>query len=292
MYPKKIMKQELIDEASTGSLGIAQESGWMTTAVFYKWLVNFQAHVKASLDDIVLLVVISYSIISVIKVQYSTKLMAKQQRSKLHVNGIQKTGLWPVDPNVFPDYLFEPAETTNIPMQQDRIEHKEDSTAAKNLAGPSQVAESISTSLIIANTSAADNPRPLSAAQSRDRVTAIPMTPTSYKMILQDMNSNVPIIMPSPVPKGIYVAGQGKRKPRKKLTVLLSTSTPNIEEAKAKSAPPPVPKKNTRKVTKALDFNSDSENDLSFLLETEDDDKDCPFIYCNDVYSRFKPKEV
>ncbi|KAK9873490.1 hypothetical protein WA026_022902 [Henosepilachna vigintioctopunctata] len=62
--------------------------------------------------------------------------------------------------------------------------------------------------------------------------------------------------------EGIYVTGQGKRKPRKKPTVLLITSTPNIEEAKAKPAPPPVPKKNTRKVTKASGFTSDSENDL------------------------------
>ncbi|CAG5007898.1 unnamed protein product [Parnassius apollo] len=38
------------------------------------------------------------------------------------VNGFQKTGLWPVDPYIFPDYLFEPAETTNIPMQQDRVD--------------------------------------------------------------------------------------------------------------------------------------------------------------------------
>jgi len=46
--------------------------------------------------------------------------------------------------------------------------------------------------------------------------------------------------MLSPVPKGIYVAGQGVRKTRKKSTVLLLTSTPNIEEAKAKCAPPPL----------------------------------------------------
>ncbi|KAK9889335.1 hypothetical protein WA026_004610 [Henosepilachna vigintioctopunctata] len=110
------------------------------------------------------------------------------------VNGFQKTGLWPNDPNVFPNYLFEPAETTNITMQQDRIELEEDSTTPKNLANPSQVAESSSTSLIIASTSAADNPRPLSAAQSRDIVTAIPTTATSSKIILQDMNiRNFPI---------------------------------------------------------------------------------------------------
>ncbi|KAK9873122.1 hypothetical protein WA026_021358 [Henosepilachna vigintioctopunctata] len=82
------------------------------------------------------------------------------------VNGFQKTGLWPVDPNVFPGYLFEPAETTNIATRW--IESEEDSTAVENLADLSQVAESSLTSLTIASTSAADNPRPISAAQSRD----------------------------------------------------------------------------------------------------------------------------
>ncbi|CAK1598648.1 unnamed protein product [Parnassius mnemosyne] len=57
IYPRKNMKQELIDEAPSGTMGIAQESGWMTTAVFFKWLVHFQLHVKASLDDKVLLIV-------------------------------------------------------------------------------------------------------------------------------------------------------------------------------------------------------------------------------------------
>ncbi|KAK9873135.1 hypothetical protein WA026_021370 [Henosepilachna vigintioctopunctata] len=88
------------------------------------------------------------------------KTYGKAATVQTSVNVFQNTGLWPVDRNVFPDYLFEPAETTNIPMQQDRIEPEEVSTAAKNLADPSQVAESSSTSLIIASTSAADNPRP------------------------------------------------------------------------------------------------------------------------------------
>lgn len=298
------MKQELIDEAPTGTMGIAQESGWMTTAVFYKWLVHFQLHVKASLDDKVLLIVdghishkgiesltfakehgiimvcwpphcthrmqpLDVSFYGPLKTYFNqevstwlkihpgrvvthfqigailNKAYGKAATVQTAVNGFQKTGLWPVDPYIFPDYLFEPAETTNIPMQQDRVEPEEDSTAAENLCIP--------------------------------------------------MNINVPVSVLSPVPKGIYVAGQGKRKPRKKPTVLVLTSTPNIEEAKAKSAPPPVPNKNTRKVTKALDFSSDSENDFSSLqahTEAGDDDKDCPCIYCNDLFSRSKPKEV
>ncbi|KAH9642823.1 hypothetical protein HF086_012317 [Spodoptera exigua] len=227
IYPRKIMKQELIDEAPTGAI--------------------------------------------------LNKAYGKAATIQTAVNGFQKTGLWPVDPNIFPDYLFEPAETTNIPMQQDRVEPKEDSTVTENLcipsSGPSQVEAGSSKSLIIASTSAADNPLPLSVALSRDTATAIPTTPTSSKLILQDMNINIiniPVSVLSPVPIGTYVAGQGKRK-RKKPTILVLTSTPNIEEAKAKSN----------------DFSS-----LQAFTEVGDDDEDCPCIYCNDLYSRSKPKEV
>ncbi|KAK9887422.1 hypothetical protein WA026_022357 [Henosepilachna vigintioctopunctata] len=47
------------------------------------------------------------------------------------VNGFKKTSPWPFDPNVFPDYVFEPAEATNIHMQQDRIEPEEHSSQQK-----------------------------------------------------------------------------------------------------------------------------------------------------------------
>ncbi|VVC99251.1 unnamed protein product [Leptidea sinapis] len=155
-------------------------------------------------------------------------------------------------------------------------------------AGPSQVVAGSFTSLVIASTSAADKPSPVSVAESTGSVTAGPMIPTSSR-ILQDMNINVPVSVLSPVPKG------RKQEPRKKPSVLLLTSTPNIEETKAKSALLPPPKKKTRKVTKVLNFSSDSENDFSSLnayTVTIDDDEDCPCIYCNDLFSRSKPKEV
>ncbi|CAG5003822.1 unnamed protein product [Parnassius apollo] len=165
------MKQELIDEAPTGTMGIAQESGWMTTVVFYKWFVHFQLHVKASLDDKVLLIVdghishkgiesltfakkheiimvclpphcthrmqpLDVSFYGPLKTYFnqevSTWLKSHPGRVVTHfeigailnkayvkaatvqtaVNGLKKTGLWPVDPYIFPDYLVEPAETT------------------------------------------------------------------------------------------------------------------------------------------------------------------------------------
>ncbi|KAF5269108.1 hypothetical protein FQA39_LY08778 [Lamprigera yunnana] len=97
--------------------------------------------------------------------EVSTCLKSHPERVVTH---FQKTGLWPFDPDIFPDYLLEPAETTNIPMQQGQVEPEKDSTATENLSiislSPSQVEVGNSTSLTIASKSAADNPRPLSAA--------------------------------------------------------------------------------------------------------------------------------
>lgn len=57
IFPRKNMKNELVDEAPIGTVGVAQESGWMTTEIFVKWLHHFQSFVKASRDAKVLLIV-------------------------------------------------------------------------------------------------------------------------------------------------------------------------------------------------------------------------------------------
>lgn len=54
------MKNELVDEAPTDTLELAQESGWMNKEMFVKWLKHFQAHTKSK-DDSVLLVCDSHS---------------------------------------------------------------------------------------------------------------------------------------------------------------------------------------------------------------------------------------
>ena len=32
-------------------------------------------------------------------------------------HGFKSTGIWPLNPEIFPDYMYEPAETTNIPLK-------------------------------------------------------------------------------------------------------------------------------------------------------------------------------
>lgn len=36
-------------------------------------------------------------------------------------NVFKETDIWPVNPDIFPDYMFEPTETTNIPLNQEEM---------------------------------------------------------------------------------------------------------------------------------------------------------------------------
>lgn len=56
MFPRKNKKKEVVGEAPTDTVGIAQESGWMTTEIFITWLQHFQSFVKVSHNDKVLIV--------------------------------------------------------------------------------------------------------------------------------------------------------------------------------------------------------------------------------------------
>lgn len=56
IFPRKNMRNEIIDEAPPCTLCVAQQSGWMTTEIFFKWIKHFQSFVKASIDDKVILI--------------------------------------------------------------------------------------------------------------------------------------------------------------------------------------------------------------------------------------------
>ncbi|KAJ8982176.1 hypothetical protein NQ317_013961, partial [Molorchus minor] len=61
IFPRKYMKQELIDKAPTGTVGYAQENGWMTTEIFLKWLNHFKEYTKPSQDKKILLLLDGHS---------------------------------------------------------------------------------------------------------------------------------------------------------------------------------------------------------------------------------------
>lgn len=128
------------------------------------------------------------------------------------------------------------------------------------------------------------------------------------------MDLQFPIEVFSPVPQGQYIQGQGKRKQKARKSDWHLTSTPNLEEVKAKHSPNNASEKRKRQVTKTL-FDADvilpstskepekkrkrvvkkpvrdDSSDEDFPTDAIDDEVDCACIYCNDLYSRSKPGE-
>ena len=55
IYPRKNWKKKLTDGAPLGTIGVAQETGWMTGEIFVQWLKHFYSFVKPSLQNKVIL---------------------------------------------------------------------------------------------------------------------------------------------------------------------------------------------------------------------------------------------
>ncbi|XP_063923085.1 uncharacterized protein LOC135137388 [Zophobas morio] len=56
IFPRKRLKNELMDNSPPGSVAFAQEKGWMTGPVFLQWLDHFVKYVKPSPEDKILLI--------------------------------------------------------------------------------------------------------------------------------------------------------------------------------------------------------------------------------------------
>ncbi|KAH9632846.1 hypothetical protein HF086_013633 [Spodoptera exigua] len=317
IFARKNMKNELIDEAPSGTLGVAQQSGWMTTELYLKWMKHFQSFVKSSTEDKVILIVdghashkgietleyakqngiiivclpphcthrmqpLDVSFFAPLKTYFNQAISkwlknhpgrvvtqfqiaglfneayGKAATVQNACNGFKSTGIWPLNPEIFPDYMYEPAETTNIPLVDEEAPH-------------ATTFNDISDAQTIAFTQPVDNP-----VQS----TSTSEYPSSCTLA-------VPLEEISPLPRGRFISGQGKRKVKARQTSLVLTSTPNMEEIKSKSKPKDPPEKRRRQITKTL-FEEESEGDIS-PQNVEDDEEDCSCIYCNDLYSRSKP---
>ncbi|KAM3963977.1 uncharacterized protein ACR2FA_002014 [Aphomia sociella] len=239
-------------------------------------------------------------------------------------HGFKSTGIWPLNPDIFPDYMYEPAETTNMPLEDNSNEEPTQPATVMSsveseqvLVQPSQQADD---SVPVINTSqvAVVAALPLVQPWSHDTISEennaaeitvltdpqaenssqVPTTSSGLEVFLTAAATNerpssfalaVPIEVLSPVPKGCFISGQGKRKPKIRQSSLVLTCTPNMLEIKSKNEPKAPATKKKRKATKKLFEENDEEEDFPSIFH--DDEEDCACIYCNDLYSRSKPGE-
>lgn len=244
-------------------------------------------------------------------------------------NGFKSTGIWPLNPEIFPDYMYEPAETTNIPLEDTSNLQcsRQKATNPVPIAGPSTqqhlddlIALSVTNDHQICEITKTLHPQTFRAVTPDNNGTIQTIESTeqannSTAITDQDLNLPAPnqnrpsvyqqrgyyqkqrlpsctlaasIENISPVPIGQYISGQGKRKPKKRETYLILTSTPNMNEIKSRNEPKAPSEKRRRNVTTILEDDSDEEN---WPNNAQEDEEDCACIYCNDLFSRSKPGE-
>lgn len=129
-------------------------------------------------------------------------------------------------------------------------------------------------------------------ALRKENSSQVPTTNASLEVVFTAAATNespsssslaVPIEVLSPMPKGCFISGQVKRKPKIRQSSLVSACTPNMLELKSKNEPKALPTKKKRKVNNKLFEENDEEEDFPNIFH--DDEEDFACIYCNDLYS-------
>lgn len=196
-------------------------------------------------------------------------------------SGFRNTGIWPVNPDIFPDYLFAPAETTNLPLDAEQHACTDVPLEMSGEEEPVRNAKATHVNdmaLVFPSTSCQ-----VSIPSRPDENQASPQQTDSSK----PMKYSVSVADISPVPSLATLAS--KRKPRKTHGSVELTSSPFVnevqkqdEEKKQKEL-----RKTSRNVKRRLDLNSEDVFEEE-LFDNADDD-DCPCLYCNELFSLSKP---
>lgn len=328
IFARKRFKQELIDDAPTGTLGLCQESGWMTGPLFLIWLKHFAKFTNASMDHKVLLICDGHSshkfydalvyakqngIIIVCTPPHCThrvqpldvsfygplstyynqeitmwlkhnpgRVVTCYQVGKLFsnayqraatmsnaVNGFAKTGIFPLNPEIFPDWMFAPSDPTDLPQPEE--ERTEDVPMNEAVRGNEVT------------------PPPQEDYGDQDTITLHAHNSNN------NHESNVSLEEIAPLPKA-GPSGGIRKKCRKRQTACVLNSTPNMEELKNQiqaKKEKELRKSNRKRVKRVvLSEESDNEEEPDPFENCNDEDDDAACIYCNECFKESLPNAL
>lgn len=340
IFPRKNWKNELIDGAPVGSIGIAQETGWMTGEVFLKWLNHFVSFVKPTVEDKVLLIVDGhsshkqlgvvdyakqngivmlclpphcthrlqpldvafygplksyydqevrkwlktnpgrtvgqYQISSLFSVAYGKTATVANSES-----GFQKTGIWPINPDIFEDHLFAPAETTNIVQSpQGKNDSPSNDLEAEQPVSHNHSSSSKDSNLLVAYPST-----------SHQEIISTQQSTYQQDDSLSVVKNNVSVADLSPVPLASKLTT--KRRVKKSSGSIVLTSSPYLSELqkRAEDKKQKELRRSSRKAKRRLNLNTEDVYEEELLPDSPTDVEDCPCLYCNELYSVSRPGE-
>lgn len=312
IFPRKNMKNELMDGAPVGSVAFCSETGWMNGDLFLKWMKYFVKRVQPSQEQKVLLLLdghsshknlevlryaklnnviifclpphcthraqpLDVSFYSPLTTYYNQELslwirnhpgriVTHYQVAQLFNNayvkaatlknaqsGFSATGIFPFNPNIFPEWMFDPALVTDqpataseniippaLPATSQIYSSPTDNNPEEATEQPVTISENIiqpalpSTSQTCSSSSPANcNPAEVSdqptTASKNIIQSPLPSTTQTWSSSSSDnCNKSVAEILPLPL------SSQGNSRPkRRKGSFGFLNSTPELESAKA-----------------------------------------------------------
>lgn len=205
-------------------------------------------------------------------------------------SGFEKSGIYPLNPNIFPDYLYLPSAVTENETKPDKESHKNIESSdspptdvipiqyqPENVSSQSEVPGCSSSSLQLEVT----GPTPSGFSQAETVKTSC------TKELLHKL---------SPFPTSVS-SGKVRNNKKKSSGSQILTSTPFMDEIKsqieAKNEKLNRKSLRERKQVKRVLFDHDEEEESQLLRQEDqsDDADDVSCIYCNELYKNSKPKE-
>lgn len=351
IFPRKNKKDELLDKAPPGTIGLYQETGWMTTELFVKWLKHFCAYAKPTKEKKVLLLLdghISHKSLEAVtyakengiilmcfpphcthrmqpldvtffgplKVYYNQECTTwlknhpgrvitsyqigelfaiaycKAATVKNAVSGFSKTGISPFNPDIFPDHLFAPADTTDI-KKPEETQETNNLVEAKELEIDERKNRHEETSRTPEKNEFEMNEQIVALNEGVEGriIEDVTNIQKKQRVSFEDI---------SPLPS-VSSTMTKRQNNRNKYSVL--TCSPNIEELKEVAQKKNI-SKNAENVKRAISDKknrscqlqklknySELENDEDRDPYENDDDNDVACLYCNDLYKNSRSKE-
>lgn len=176
------------------------------------------------------------------------------------LSGFRATGIYPLNPNIFPDYLYLPSAATDIP-EDGQINEQQSNNETKAQTDPLNCD---STASISGNLS----------AQSHSK-----NEETDVSVILKEL---------SPVP---VASASTSRRQKKNSYQSVLTESPFLNELKEKEAEKKEKerrKSERARIKKRIHVDS-SDDEVTFNNDDTDSDVGC--LYCNELYSKSKHRE-
>ncbi|XP_069681190.1 uncharacterized protein [Periplaneta americana] len=197
-------------------------------------------------------------------------------------NAFLKTGIFPLDQDIFPDWMFQPAETTNInpPLKKADVQSSGSTESSNQTLTVPSTPEEANETLSIASTSGSsqsDSPIPATSAfqVSPQELKPIPRAERKEESTKRRRGKTA-ILTSSPYKEELISSMKNGKTAKRKLQMepnaTKSTATKNGRG-----------KKKAKKAVIVEDYNTSSEE------EGEEDNAAC--IYCNELFSNSKSEE-